>query len=522
MDFLGFETKKGAKGDYLPFASARAWVQQCKMKSWKEWKEWSKSGQRPGNIPGNPDQVYRGKGWVSWMDFLGFEGRAAHQKGDYLPFASARAWVRQRKIKSKKEWQEWSKSGQRPSNIPSHPDEVYRGKGWVSWMDFLGFETKKGAKGDYLPFESARAWVRQRKMKSWKEWQEWSKSGQRPSNIPSDPARVYQGKGWVSCMDFLGFEGRAAHQKGDYLPFASARAWVRQRKMKSKKEWNEWSKSGQRPSNIPSHPDEVYRGKGWVSYMDFLGFETKKGVKGDYLPFASARAWVRQRKMKSWKEWQEWSKSGQRPGNIPSNPNIVYRGKWVSWQDWLGTNNKRGGQSGSVLSFEDARAWVRQRKLKSWKEWQEWSKSGQRPSNIPSNPAREYRGKGWESYQDWMGYSFKSGDQNRKRKRTKQAEEPQQQSASSSSSSSTSSCSSFPPLENCAICFEPLCPVTTKIGHLACVHTFHVDCLAPLAHASAGPSTSSRRGVLLNCPLCRKRCRYLPEADEEDDGDDDE
>ena len=101
----------------------------------------------------------------------------------------------------------------------------------------------------------------------------------------------------------------------------------------------------------------------------------------------------------------------------------------------------------------------------------------------------------------------------RKRKRSEPA--PQQTTPSSSSSpfspAFSSPCSSsVESLDSCAICFEPLCPITTEIGHLACVHTFHVHCLDPLAHASAGPSTSSRRGVLINCPLCRKRCRYLP------------
>eukprot|EP00947_MAST-08B_sp_MAST-8B-sp1_P003893 g3893.t1 len=257
--------------------------------------------------------------------------------------------------------------------------------------------------------------------------------------------------------------------------------------------------------------------------MDFLGSETKKGFKkGNYLPFASARAWVRQRKMKSKKEWKEWSKSGQRPSNIPSSPEQVYRGKgWVSWMDFLGSETRQGFKKGNYLPFASARAWVRQRKMKSQKEWYEWSKSGLRPSNIPSNPHVVYRGKGWVSSQDWLGYLFKKGDQNRKRKRHKPTEASKMQptASSASSSSSSASSSSSPPLENCAICFEPLCPVTTEIGHLACVHTFHVHCLDPLAHASAGPSTSSRRGVLLNCPLCRKRCRYLPPPPEEDDDD---
>eukprot|EP00947_MAST-08B_sp_MAST-8B-sp1_P002373 g2373.t1 len=196
--------------------------------------------------------------------------------------------------------------------------------------------------------------------------------------------------------------------------------------------------------------------------------------------------------------------------------------------DWLGCKRSKFHPMGGFAPFEDARAWVRQRKMKSKKEWQEWSKSGQRPSNIPSHPHEVYRGKGWVSYMDWLGTTYNRAEQgrqamlklHRKRKRAKEPNASPGQPATSSASSSSSS-SSSQPLENCAICFEPLCPVTTNISHLACVHTFHVHCLAPLAHASAGPSTSSRRGVLLNCPLCRKRCRYLPEVtvdDEDDDG----
>eukprot|EP00947_MAST-08B_sp_MAST-8B-sp1_P000731 g731.t1 len=335
-DWLGCERNKGGgskKGNYLPFASARAWVQQRNLKSRKEWEEWSKSGQRPSNIPSSPHKQYRGKGWVSWPDWLGTNTRP--WKGGYLPFASARAWVHQRNLKSKKEWREWSKSGQRPSNVPGNPDQVYRGKGWVSLPDWLGCERNKGGgskKGNYLPFASARAWVRQRNLKSTKEWKEWSKSGQRPSNIPGCPDKVYRGKGWVSTMDWFG-TNTTRGAKGDYLSYEDARAWVHRRNLKSKKEWQEWSKSGQRPSNIPSNPYLVYRGKGWVSYMDFLGFE---GQKGDYLPFASARAWVHQRNLTSKKEWREWSKSGQRPSNIPGTPDQVYRGKgWVSYPDWM-------------------------------------------------------------------------------------------------------------------------------------------------------------------------------------------
>ena len=41
-----------------------------------------------------------------------------------LSFTVARAIVRKLKLKSKKEWKEWCKAGQRPCNIPSDPYKV--------------------------------------------------------------------------------------------------------------------------------------------------------------------------------------------------------------------------------------------------------------------------------------------------------------------------------------------------------------------------------------------------------------
>eukprot|EP00947_MAST-08B_sp_MAST-8B-sp1_P006650 g6650.t1 len=235
------------------------------------------------------------------------------------------------------------------------------------------------------------------------------------------------------------------------------------------------------------------------------------------LPFTSARAIARRLRLTSAKEWKEWSKSGQRPSNVPGNPREAYKGKgWVSYPDWMGyqyTNGDEVRGKSQMLPFTSARAIVRRLRLTSVKEWYEWSKSGQRPSNVPGNPDQVYKGKGWVSYPDWMGYQYTKGDENKNRRKRKRVE--QSKTSASCSSSSSSSSSSSPPLDNCAICFEPLCPITTEIGHLACVHTFHVDCINGHARASATPATTSRRGVLLNCPLCRKRTRWLPPPPED-------
>eukprot|EP00947_MAST-08B_sp_MAST-8B-sp1_P000770 g770.t1 len=365
-----------------------------------------------------------------------------------------------------------------------------------------------------LPCEESRDFVRRLKLKSQKEWTEWSKSGQRPCNVPSHPEKVYKGKGWVSYPDWMGYKAKRT-RRGQMMSFISARDVVRKLKMTSTKEWQEWSKSGQRPSNVPSAPHQVYKGKGWVSWPDWMGYQYTEGDGGKknrktVLSFMAARDIVRKLKLKGHKEWKEWSKSGQRPSNVPGNPDVVYKGKgWISYPDWMGYQYTKGDENRTeMMSFEDARNTVRQLRITSKKEWKEWSKSGQRPSNVPSHPEKVYKGNGWVSWPDWMGYQYTKGDQNKKRKR-KRAHQAAESSAATSSSSSSFS-SSLPPLENCSICFEPLCPVTTEIGHLSCVHSFHVDCLNGHARASATASTTSRRGVLLNCPLCRKRTRWLP------------
>ena len=57
----------------------------------------------------------------------------------WLPFDDARDFVRTLKLDSLRAWYEYAKSGKRPDNIPSHPEIMYRGAGWVSLPDWMGY-----------------------------------------------------------------------------------------------------------------------------------------------------------------------------------------------------------------------------------------------------------------------------------------------------------------------------------------------------------------------------------------------
>jgi len=54
-------------------------------------------------------------------------------------------------------------------------------------------------------------------------------------------------------------------------------------------------------------------------------------------------------------------------------------------------------------TFEDARKYVRTLDLKNQKEWRVFIKSSKRPNDIPTNPEKVYKNKGWKSTGDWLG-----------------------------------------------------------------------------------------------------------------------
>ena len=402
-DFLGYVAV-----EMRPFEEARDYIRSLGLKSTEEWYEWTKSGLRPRDIPSNPLLVYKGKGWLSWGDFLGY--RPGYVEGGWRTFEEARDYVKTLGLKSQIEWKEWCKSDQKPHDIHFCPDEVYKEEGWLSWGDFLGYRpghvARKRGTTKKLSFTEARDYVRRLGLKSHKEWRELCKSGQRPSDIYSNPNQGYKDKGWLSWGDFLGFdEGYDAG--ADWRSFEDARDFVRSLELKSKEEWWEWCKNGQRPHDIPSHPDRDYKEEGWLSWPDFLGYRpghvARKRGTTEKLPFTEARDYVRRLGLKSVKEWRELCKSGQRPSDIYSSPNQGYKDKgWLSWGDFLGFNE--GYDAGAEWrSFEDARHFVRSLKLKSVKQFREWSQSDDKPPDIPTNPEKVYKGKGWKTWGDFLG-----------------------------------------------------------------------------------------------------------------------
>jgi len=124
---------------FLPFEEAKEVMRKAEMKSQTQWKQWCRDGHRPDDVPSNPDVTYKGKGWVSWADWLGYDEGKAPVSRSFLEFEEARELVRAVGLKSKGQWQLWCRDGHRPADVPSAPDVKYKGKGWVSYPDWLGY-----------------------------------------------------------------------------------------------------------------------------------------------------------------------------------------------------------------------------------------------------------------------------------------------------------------------------------------------------------------------------------------------
>jgi superfamily II DNA or RNA helicase len=393
-NWLGSGNISSHKINFLSFNKAREYTRKFNLQNQQEWKIFSKT-KRPNYIPSSPPVVYKNKGWLSWGDWLGTK---IGWDGNYIPFEEAREYIRNLNLKSQREWINYSKSVNKPINIPKKPEIIYKDKGWISLGDWLGTGRIAARFRSYREFNKAKKFVHLLNLKSGTEWKNYSKSGNKPEDIPSAPQVVYKNKGWISMGDWLG-SGRVADNLKEYLDFNKARSIVRKMNFKSGNDYlNAWRK-GLLPENIPANPGKTYKNKGFVSMPDFLGYKSR----WEWMPFEDAREFIKNMDLKSSKEYINAYKKGLIPKNIPFAPRTVYKNKgWISMGDWLGTGRVSDNLI-KFIEFEEARKYVRCLGLSTHKQWREFINSGKKPKNIPSGADKVYKMKGWKGWADFLG-----------------------------------------------------------------------------------------------------------------------
>ena len=123
-------------------------------------------------------------------------------KFNWMPFEEAREYLRSLNLKNQDDFWEKRRDGKISLNIPSSPNKVYKNTGWVSYPDFLGYESLFRKLLDY---EEAKKLVHSFNLKGMKDWRDMDKL-KMPSNIPKRPVSYYKDKGWISAADWFGKE----------------------------------------------------------------------------------------------------------------------------------------------------------------------------------------------------------------------------------------------------------------------------------------------------------------------------
>ena len=322
----------------------------------------------------------------------------------FLPYEKAREYVRKLNLKNAIEWRDFSKSDKKPNYIPAAPQKVYKRKGWINLSDWLGTGVlaPKDKEVERWSYEKAKEFAQSSGIKSGKQWSLASKDGELSTNVPADPAKVYRQKGWTTWGTFLG-TGRIADQQKEYWPYEKARDFVHTLKLKDEDEWYSYCKSGKKPPEIPTAVRSTYEDKGWKSMGDWLGTAKVATFDRKYRSFEEARKYAHSLKLINEEQWRELARSGKLPHDIPAGPARVYKKNgWKGIGDFLGTGNIAPKDRKYQL-FEQARAYARSLGLKRKTDWEKLCRSHKIPNDIPTHPDREYQGKGWSRWGDWIG-----------------------------------------------------------------------------------------------------------------------
>ncbi len=374
-DFLGAGRTDNRARHYSPLEQARAFARTLGLDSARAWQVWVREHleEVPDGLllPASPDRVYADFGWVSWPDFLGYAFRR---------FEDARHYVRTLGLRSKRQWRAYAHGKRpgcepRPKDIPSQPENFYRERGWTSWPDFLGVPERL----PFLPFDEARAVARTLGLRSRKEWLACCHGElpdrPRPPRLPVQPRAHYRGRGWTSWADFLGAsyapEATRAHPAcRKWRPFEEARAFARSLGFVRSDDWKRFCTGridgcGERPFDIPSQPDKVYKNQGWRGFGDFLALPRPRSARGVWRPFEEARSFARSLGLDGAREWMRWATAGipgkpPRPPDIPTHPERCYRDAgWQGVEDWLGAGSPLDlGRVAGLHTTEELVGWV--------------------------------------------------------------------------------------------------------------------------------------------------------------------
>lgn len=116
----------------IPYEKARSRAMSLGLRSADEWDDYLGDGKYQAGpyLPTRPDLMYRDD-WVSWDEFLGI----------MRPYEDSKSVVQMIGLRNETQYRDFVMADPKRAEglrIPAKPEIVYRGKGWISYPDFLG------------------------------------------------------------------------------------------------------------------------------------------------------------------------------------------------------------------------------------------------------------------------------------------------------------------------------------------------------------------------------------------------
>jgi superfamily II DNA or RNA helicase len=171
--------------------------------------------------------------------------------------------------------------------------------------------------------------------------------------------------------------------------YEEAKKYAQSLKLRSAAEWYIHTKTKIFPKDIPVYPGQGYKNKFEGMYI-FLGLKNYKYAHRNFRSYDEAKKYAKSLNLKTSKEWFNHTKSKNFPMDIPAYPYAVYKEKFISMGDFLGTNFI-GHQNRKYRSYKEAKKYAQSLQLNSLKEWYKFTKTNKFPKDIPAIPGQTYK-----------------------------------------------------------------------------------------------------------------------------------
>ena len=305
-------------------------------------------------------------------------------KLSWRPFEEAREYVRSLKLTNQQQWYSFNNL---PNDIPKSPYSTYQNN-WINWADWLGYQTKGGRNKKFITYSEAKDLANSNGIKSLSSWVNFKKETNL-NNIPTFPHKTYK-KNWINYDEYFG-----RHPKS-FLTFAEAKKIVSGLQILTQKQWfDNFDEFKLDDLGIPKYPHEFY--DEWVNWAHWLKNENYI----ECLNYSDAKDFLKNKNFKSVNDFREWTKSKEYIKLIPKNPNRFYKESWKNFNDFLSLTNRFHKRF--FFDVSKAKDYVMKLNIKSVKGWREYIKKNNLPVEIPTNPDREYKNKGWKGWADFLG-----------------------------------------------------------------------------------------------------------------------